>query len=279
MQTLQQRALLARVSVTRWAASKHDRKVSGEIDIAHNATNAGRYIKSLVDKQHTKALITSAGKIRSFHYEHTLPWDDEGDRLLPAKSLQKYNDGLRILTLEDEQLRRDFLAVYPGLLAAAPSRLGSLFDPADFPDVAELSSKFAVTINMKPVPDAADFRINVSNEVAAQLKASINADRDTKFQAAMKSCYGRMESVVSHISTTLKKEDPKIFDTLVTNARDLVECLEDLNIAGDPHLEQLRQDLDAMLPRSAKALKHNPDLRAKMADEADTILAKMKGYV
>ena len=113
----------------------------------------------------------------------------------------------------------------------------------------------------------------------AEIKKSITADADAKFQQAMKSCYIRMESVVSHISKTLKQEDPRIFDTLVTNARDLVECLEDLNIANDPHLEQLRQDLDAMLPSTARALKHNPDLRAKVADEADAILEKMKGYV
>ena len=279
MNILQQRAMLARVSVTRWAANKHDPKVSNEVDVAHGAKNAGKFVKALVDKSHIKALQTSAGKIRQFHYEMTLPWDDEGDRLLPAKSFQKYTDGLRNLRLEDEQLQREFIKIYPSLVATAPQRLGTLFDPSDFPDVTELPTKFSMKVDIKPVPDAEDFRVNVGADAAAEIKKSITADADAKFQAAMKTCYTRMESVVSHISKTLKQEDPRIFDTLVTNARDLVECLEDLNIADDPHLEQLRQDLDAVLPSSARALKHNPDLRAKVADEADMILAKMKGYV
>lgn len=279
MRALQQKAMLARVSVKRWAAAKHDPKVSKAVDAVHNAVNGGRYVKTLVEKQHIKALQTSAGKIRAFHYEHTLPWDDEGDRLLPAKSFQKYSDGLRNLKIADEQLQRDFLVLYPTLLAQAPTRLGTLFDPADFPSPAELAGKFGIAIDIKAVPAAEDFRVDVGAAAAAEIKKSITAQMDEKFQQAMRDCYVRMDEVVGRISKTMKQDDPRIFDTMVTNARDLIECLPDLNIADDPHLEQLRKDLEAMLPRSAKALKHNPDLRAKMADEADTILTKMKGYL
>jgi hypothetical protein len=276
---IQTKAMLARVSVSRWNANKHDKKVSAEVDAAHNATNAGRYTKALVDKSHLKALMTSAGLIRSFHYKHTLPWDDEGDRLLPAKTFQKYTDGLRTLRDEDERLRKEFLLLYPQLVAAAPHRLGTLFDPADFPSVTDLPAKYDVKVAIKQIPDAADFRVDVSAEAAEEIRAAITAETDIKFQAAMRDCYVRMEQVVSRIAGTLKEDDPRIFDTLVTNAQDLVECLPDLNLADDPHLEQLRQDLAAMLPKSAKALKHNPDLRKQVADNADTILAKMVGYV
>lgn len=279
MQILQQRALLARIVISRWTATKNDKRVAAEVDRAHSATDSGKFTKLLVDKAHTKALLASAGKIRQFHYSLTLPWDDDGDRLLPAKSLQKYNDGLRHLKSEDERLRREFYAVYPALVASAPKRLGTLYDPKDFPAVSELPSKYDVKILQKGVPDAKDFRVDVGNEATAQIKASITAENNAKFQQAMKDCYRRMDEVVGHISKTLKQEDPRIFKTLVTNARDLVECLPDLNLSDDPVLEQLRQDLHNMLPNSADAFKDNPGLRAKVADEADAILEKMKGML
>ena len=276
---LQQRAMLASVSVKRWSTNVHDTKVSKEVDIAHNASNAGRYTKALVDKAHVKALSTSAGNIRAFHYAHTLSWDDNGDRILPAAAFQKYTDGLSLLKQEDEKVRREFFKLYPALVAAAPARLGTLFDARDFPAPADLPSKFDVKINIKPVPDAKDFRVDVSAEAIEEIRASIVADEQTKLQGAMKECYTMVHEVVEHISTTLKKEDPRIFETLVTNATDLVDRLEFLNITGDPVLEQFRKDLGGMLPKSAKAFKHNPELRAQVADEADTLLAKMKGYV
>lgn len=279
MQLLQQRALLTRIIISRWTATKNDKQVAAEIDRAHSATNSGKFTKLLVDKTHTKGLMTSAGQIRQFHYSLTLPWDDDGDRLLPAKSLQKYNDGLRHLKAEDERLRHEFYAVYPTLVASAQKRLGTLYDPKDFPAVSELPGKYDMKILQKGVPDAKDFRVNVGDEVAAQIKASITTENDTKFRQAMKDCYRRMDEVVGHISKTLRQEDPRIFKTLVSNARDLIECLPDLNLNDDPLLEQLRQDLDAMLPLNADAFRDNPVLRAGVADEADAILEKMKSML
>lgn len=276
---LQQRAMLACVSIARWTASKNDKKVSDEVDANHGADKAGRYTKLLIDKSHIKALATSAGNIRKFHYGLTLPWDDEGPRLLPAKSFMKYNDGLRKLTAEDERLRNEFFKVYPSLVAAAPARLGTLYNASDFPAVSELPKKYDIKVVINTVPNAQDFRVDVGNEAAEQIKASINAENDLKFQMAMKSCYQRVSEVVSHISSKMKEEDPRIFNTLVTNAEELVSCLVDLNLADDPQLEQIRCDLKAMLPRSAQALKDDPVRRKQMAEDADAILEKLKGVV
>lgn len=277
---IQQRAMLASCSVKRWNPRVLDRKVSAEVQKAHNATDdAGDYRKQLVEKSALKALGTSAGTIRQLHYKLTLPWDDEGARLLPSATYQKYTDEMRVLKNEDERLRNDFYKLYPQLLAAAPTRLGSMFDPADFPDIADLPSKFDVKLTFAPIPDASDFRLDVTAEAADELRSQLVAEQDAKFQGAMRDCYRRVESVVSRISQTLSKDDPRIFDTLVTNAREIVQCMGELNIAGDPHLADLCQGLDAMLPRTARSLKVDPELRKKVAGDADALLAKMVGYV
>ena len=59
---LQQRAMLASVSVKRWSTNVHDAKVSKEVDIAHNASNAGRYTKALVDKVNRSDIWRAAAK-------------------------------------------------------------------------------------------------------------------------------------------------------------------------------------------------------------------------
>jgi hypothetical protein len=271
---LQKRALLANVSISRWNAHKHDRKVSAQVEATYGAHDAGRYSKLLVDKTHIKPLNASASAIRALHYKLTLPWDDEGARLLPAKTLQKYTDEMRILKNQDEQLRHDFFKVYPSLVTAAQTRLGSMYDADDYPSPADIPSKFDIKISFNAIPDASDFRVDVANEAADEIRAAITTEVDAKFQAAMQSCYSRMEKVVSHISTTLKEDNPRIFDTLISNARELIECLPDLNIAGDPQLDQLREELEKMLPNT-KALRVDPELRKRVADDADAILAKM----
>ena len=81
-----EQAMLAAVHISIWTAVKHDRKVSRDVADQHGAhQGAGRYNKQLLrgaDK--LDELRTLAGQIRQHFYKITLPWSDEGFRLLPA---------------------------------------------------------------------------------------------------------------------------------------------------------------------------------------------------
>jgi hypothetical protein len=276
---LQNKAMLANLSISRWQARKTDKKVTREVTEAHQAAaGSGDFRKTLVDKAHLKALKTSESAIRDYHYSMTLPWDDDGRRVLPSKSYEAYTERNRQLREADEKLRRDFISIYPSLVETAPKRLGSMFDPKDFPTADQIADKFDIRISLEPIPSAEDFRVNVGDEAAAQIRAEITAENEAKFAKAMKDCFTRMHDVVSHINRTLSRDDPRIFDSLVTNARDLVECLPALNLSDDPLLEQLRQELHVMLPHP-DALRASPTTRKRLAKDAEALLGKMKGYV
>src|SRR5260370_42031611 len=81
-----ERAMLAAIHISIWTAVKHDRKVSHDVAKQNGAPeNAGRYNKKLLrgaDK--LDALRTLGGQRRQHVYKITLPWSDEGYRLLSA---------------------------------------------------------------------------------------------------------------------------------------------------------------------------------------------------
>jgi hypothetical protein len=81
-----ERAMLAAVHISIWTAVKHDRKISRDVADQHGAhQGAGRYNKQLLrgaDK--LDELRTLAGQVRQYFYKITLPWSDEGFRLLPS---------------------------------------------------------------------------------------------------------------------------------------------------------------------------------------------------
>jgi hypothetical protein len=276
---LQNKAMLVNLSISRWAAKKTDKKVTREVTRAHGATDdAGDFRKTLVDKAHLAALKKSESAMRANHYRLALPWEDDGDRLLPSALFPEYTQTHSKLKLADEQLRREFIALYPSLVNGARGRLGSMYDPKDFPDPSVIGDKFAIKMFMKPIPDAKDFRVDVGNEAAAIIRAELTAENDRKFELAMKDVYSRIHDQVKHISETLNKEDPRIFDSLVNNAKNLIACLPGLNLTNDPFITELAADLDAMLPHP-DALRTSPTTRQRTADAADAIVAKMAGYV
>src|SRR5215472_1352380 len=77
--------MLCSLSISQWSASKHDREASEEIAIHHGAQpDVGRYNKLLIPKETLAEVRRIAGEARREHYFMTLPWDDNGYRVLAA---------------------------------------------------------------------------------------------------------------------------------------------------------------------------------------------------
>ncbi len=77
--------MLCGLRISGWSARKLDRKVTDETNHAHGAaSDAGRYNKALLAKDALAAVVTAANAARTFHYARTLPWLDDGARILPA---------------------------------------------------------------------------------------------------------------------------------------------------------------------------------------------------
>src|SRR5258708_38060175 len=120
--------MLAAVHISTWTATKHARKVSRDVANQHGAQErAGRYNKQLLmGAARLEDLRTLAGQIRQHFYKVTLPWSDEGLRLLPSHFL--FDLTARMRQFKDDFSRGvdQFLEVYPSYIQEAQAELGSL---------------------------------------------------------------------------------------------------------------------------------------------------------
>lgn len=267
-QALQTRAMIANLNISQWTARKHDKAVSKEVDTAHQAVDGGRYNKLLIDKAALDPLTKQAGQIREYHYKMTLPWGDNGDRLLPAKAYMEYTGQIRQFRDQFEQLVINFVADYPHLVADARARLGTLYDPKDYPPAADITARFGVQVSFMPVPDAEDFRVDVGEEALAEIKASINAAVTERQAGALKECWQRLHEVVNNLHIMMLKEKPIFRDSIINNVNDLVAMLPKLNVTDDAELNATCKfcavyEMPTQLRKSAGARKH---LAAKTAD-------------
>lgn len=271
---LQDKSMLVDLVIRKWTATKHDKAVSSEIEKAHAAHDAGRYNKRLIDKAHTATIETLAGQIRKYHYSRTLPWTDKGQRLLPSALFFEYRQDITSFKAQYLKARDEFLLLYPQLVTAARNRLGSMYDPQDYPSVDELRNQYNVELEIMPVPTAADFRVAVDNEVRDEIREQITAAVQERQAAAVKDCYARMREVVGRIAEQCSKEKGKIFDSLMENTEDLVSVLSGLNITGDPTITQLEQDIRGLLT-PVDTIRTSPTARKRVADTASDILGRI----
>src|SRR5574337_447368 len=137
---LQQLAMLASLNISMWTARKYDRKVTQETTKSHAADeDAGRFNKLLVPKEAIAPLEQQAGAARREHDQWTMPWGNNGERLLPGEKFMDYTAAMKLHRAEFWKRFAVFEQEYPTLKANA-RRLGSMYDPRDFPDQIRFSS-------------------------------------------------------------------------------------------------------------------------------------------
>jgi hypothetical protein len=272
---VQNQAMLMNLSVSKWTTRRFDRKATEAVHVQHNAKDAGRYNKLLIDSDALKPINQAEAKLRDIHYRLTLPWGDNGDRLLPSKLYFEYTKQMRDARQAFEQAVQSFLPTYPQLKADASKRLGALYDPNDYPCTNAIAAKFSVRIEPAPVPDANDFRVDVGREDQEQIRRDITQSVAARQAEAVKDCYARVRELCERYSRTLRAKTPRIFDTMVTDAAELATLLPALNVAEDPTLNSIAEDLKKLAETSADRLRSGQWRRQECADLAEATLRKV----
>ena len=273
--TIQTRAMLAQLSISQWTARKQDKAVTAEVEKAHAAHDSGRFNKDLVNKVLLETIRVIAGKVREYHYKMTLPWNANGAWLLPSSMFMEYTGQIRVFKAEFDKAVRDMLSQYPTEVQAARNRLGTMYDPGDYPDPSTLRDKFSINVEFTPMPDAQDFRISVSEDALDELRTSVTQAVANRQAQAVKACYARIEDVVSKIYERLSIPDALFKDSLITNAIELCQVLDGLNITDDPGITAICQEIRDKLLMPPSVLRSNANARAQTASAAQDILSKL----
>jgi len=273
-----QKAMLAAVHISIWTATKHDRKVSRDVADRHGARErAGRYNKQLLmGAGKLEDLRTLAGQIRQHFYKITLPWSDEGFRLLPSHFLFDLTGRMREFEAGFSSGVDQFLGVYPDYIREARAELGSLFREEDYPSADKLREKFSVRLEILPVPTGDDFRVTMSAEEQARIAREIDENVRQSLTRGTEDLWKRLRDVVSHMVDRLNEPETRFHSTLVTNISDLVSLLPRLNVNQDPDLERFAAQIrDSLCNYTAQDLKKHDILRATTAAEAAGIVEQM----
>lgn len=285
--SLSSRAMLCSLSISMWSARKHDPEASEEIAQRHGAqSDAGRYHKVLLPKAALAEIQKIVSDARQEHYFMTLPWEDNGYRVLPAAAYMDHTERMRDLSNRFSPAVETLAQQFGQLVEEAKVRLGGLFRPEDYPSTEELRSKFSFDTKVMPLPDAGDFRVTLGDEEKDRIKRQITAAVEASLQVASRELWQRLYEAVSHLAERLhayKVTDGGVEhpfrDSVVTNLVKLVDVLPKLNVTGDPELERLAAQVRASLLVDPQELRKSESIRNETAKTASAIASRMAAYM
>jgi len=287
---LSSKAMLAAVRIKQWSGRKLDRQVTDEVNRQHGAAaDAGRYNKALISRDALAEILTIAGRARKEHYARTLPWHDDGNRILSAAGYLDYANVMRGLRGEFEAAVAGFAAGYADFVDEARIRLNGMFRAEDYPAPDDIAARFGFEHVLQPLPAAGDFRVTVSDADAAKIRADIEARTNAAVEAAVRDVFQRIGETVGHMAEKLAEYKPAedgnratgIFrDSLVENVRDLAELLPSLNVTESPELARIAERMKAELcGHDAAELRDNESARQDVAAKAAAIAEHVSTFM
>ena len=273
--SLKDKAMLVAFTTSHWTAKKFDRKVTDEVDEAHNASKSGRFNKTLLISPLLDDISSAVGKARTYHYGITLPWDDAGLRLLPVAKYFDYTKKMEEFQVEHKQLVKVFLAEYPELREAAEIRLNTLFNKADYPDAIQLENKFAIGYSFTPIADSSDLRVELTKDEINIIKQNIESGVQNKIAIAKQSVVERADKAVASMLEKLTDKHSTFRDSLVGNVVTVMELIPSMNFDDDEDLAMLAIKLRKLNVNPA-LLRKDETVRKKTAKKAKKILKKIQ---
>ncbi len=273
-------AMLVDLNIRVYSGRKQDRKTQEEVTTAKGSGSkrAASVYKSLfADCKELDDITKYQARVRAEHYRLTKPWSDNGQRLLPTKLLLEYQGAMTKCKTEFEFLVDKFVVKYDTLVAAAAFQLGTLFDRDEYLPGSQIARKFSIETAFSPLPIAGDFRVDIESEVQQQLITQYEAKSKALLAQSTQDSWSRLHKVLTNLSERLVIEEDgtkrKFHDTLVSNAEELCELLDALNVTADPDLERARRKLlDAMTGVTPKELRTEESTRIETKRKVDAIL-------
>ena len=281
-------AMLVALRITAWSGRRYDREASDHVAAAHDASSsAGRYNKLLLPKSAFAALTATVSEARKTHYAQTLPWDDQGSRLLTVANYDRYTEMLGAMRERMVRARSRFIEDYDSNVDESRLDLGKLFRIEDYPSKEALTGKFSVRYRITPVPDADHFMARLAYDDTERVKRDIEAHNAERLGEAVTDLYRRLGEAIDRVSERLRDDDagkPLVFrDSMIDNIRDLVDVVPRLNIFGDHRLaalcDQVKQKIANADPAALRpSPRFDPQLRNQVKRDADALAQQFAGY-
>lgn len=274
--------MLARLNIGSWHDTRYDRDVSEDVARRNKVEgHAGKYLKKLVEGSHTLTKLRATGQAaRTYFYQHTRPWLDGGERILPNELYFDVTSQMRKFETEYFGWVDEFIKGYPDDIKRAQARLKGMFKAEDYPDPEAIRDRFYFAFTIWPFPNMTDWRCQMADEDREEHIRAAVEQLEASHERMAQDLFMRMFKVVENMHTRLADTDMIFRDSLVGNVRELVDLMPKLNITNDPRIDELVKEARMNLCSfDAQTLRDDRDTRKKVAKEAEKMVNKLSAYL
>lgn len=241
--------------------------------------------KDILECDSMAAIITLDGQIRQFVARRCLPsMFRSGVYLVPIDSVEEIDAKLEELAGKRRDLIEKFIDEYESVKNKAESRLGPLFNDADYPSIDRVRQSFGMHVQYIEFSTPGRLK-TLSAALYQREQAKVAAQMTSAVEQVKTLLRSEMAEFVSHLVDRLTPAPDgkarKVFrDTAVTNVRAFLETFQSRNIVDDAELAALvdraKDVIDGVEP---DWLRSDESLREFVRDNFSQIRSELDGML
>jgi hypothetical protein len=234
--------------------------------------------KRLLASPELQAIRTLDGELRRYLYDTCLPFE-VGIHLLPLGLLETVDEELREFREKRSVLAEVFLDAYPRMCQEAVGRLRTLHNPADYPPMEEVRSRF--TFSWQYVSYGVPEQLR---EISARM---FQVERDKAVQSMSEACAevqqvmrASLLELVSHLRDRLADQPDgrpqRLRESTLQKLRDFLGTFDLRNVVDDQELKEQVDKARALLEGvSTDALRNMPMVRTRIREGMAELATQM----
>ena len=245
-------AMLVNLSISVWTARKLDKKATNDV-ISDNGADrrAGNFNKNLLAGcQELDALQKFASSARAASIGMTVPWSDSGLRLLSTQRFFKYNETMEGLKAEFNVLLDKLGSVYDWQVMQTQSKLGNLFNAAEYPTWDQLQGKFGFSLNYIPVPEAGSIQLDMEQRAQDLIIQQYEEFYGAQIAKMYADVQERLQTELGRFVNQLRVEEGargRIYDSTIRHVESLAEMLEEVNFQDDVNISLFARQVKSVV--------------------------------
>ncbi len=281
------RATMAAVRVCfTWFGSRKSLSSDQKAQAAETFGAQGQFLtagKKLLDSSHPafKAVTAVRGRILSHWKGISLPFPEPGLRLIRQADIASFDVQMTKSRAELEEAVAVLDQHFDELRVAARRRLGSLYNPGDYP--TSLRGLFGIAWEY-PSVEPPEYLQRLNPKLFEQECRRVSSRFDEAVELAEEAFVSELNRLVSHLTERLSGQEdgkPKVFrDTAVENLREFFSRFQQLNVRSNADLDalvdQARRILRGVEPQQ---LRDNAPHRQQVASQLAAVQATLDGLM
>jgi len=274
MSNLSDKAMLVKLKRGMFDPNVMDRTITENVEHQTGVKNGGRYKKRLLAESAIFKRVTEAwSALYTYHQQHTLPWTDNGPRLLPSCMYMEYTEAMRNLRAEADKRLKVLADNWYREVQHDSARLGIMYNPEDYP--SDIASRFYHDIQFLPVPNTGDFRVQIDDADRMSLERAIAEAEANITSHLITELMEPLQRMAAKLAVPADQKGGVFRNTLIENVVETAERLKKLNVNNDPAMASM---LDQVVSVAAQyhgkedMLRGDTQARQQAATEAQTTI-------